>query len=171
MDEEFEAVFEAHKDAVYQFAWRMTKSPAVAEDVTQDVFVALLDRKVRFDQSRGSLRALLLGITRHLVYKRWRHDCRWKSIDEETYVAPTGEDANVPLRDAIARAVASLPPLQREILILATYEEMPLQQISETLCIELSTVKGRLHRARQNLARILAPYKSSSVRNVSVWNR
>ena len=62
-DAEFQAVFDEHKDAVYRFAWRMSGSPAAAEDITQDVFVGLLRHPDRFDPARGPVRA---GIARNV---------------------------------------------------------------------------------------------------------
>ena len=69
-DAEFQAAFDQHKDAVYRFAWRMSGSPAAAEDITQDVFVGLLRHPDRFDPARGTLRAFLLGIARNLALKQ-----------------------------------------------------------------------------------------------------
>jgi DNA-directed RNA polymerase specialized sigma24 family protein len=57
----------------------------------------------------------------------------------------------------VAQAVAALPPLQREALILAEYEEMSLEQMVQLTGADLAAVKSRLHRARENLRRMLAP--------------
>jgi RNA polymerase sigma-70 factor (ECF subfamily) len=65
---------------------------------------------------------------------------------------------------AVAAAVVALPPLQREALILATYEGLSLRETADTLMVEVGTVKARLHRARENLKLMLAPYKSKSMR-------
>jgi DNA-directed RNA polymerase specialized sigma24 family protein len=51
-DAEFQAVFDAHKDAVYRFVWRMARSPAAAEDMTQDVCIAVPRSPERFDPAR-----------------------------------------------------------------------------------------------------------------------
>ena len=65
--------------------------------------------------------------------------------------------------EAVKKAVLLLPLLQREALILAEYEEMSLEDISKTTGAELAAVKSRLHRARQNLRRMLAPFVQSKV--------
>jgi RNA polymerase sigma factor (sigma-70 family) len=57
--EEFRQAFNRHKDAVYQFVWRMTGSAETAEDVAQEVFLALLRRPAAFDPARGELRGFL----------------------------------------------------------------------------------------------------------------
>jgi RNA polymerase sigma-70 factor (ECF subfamily) len=64
----------------------------------------------------------------------------------------------------VAQAVGALPPLQREVLILAEYEEMPLEEIARSVGAELAAVKSRLHRARENLRRMLAPLLESKGR-------
>jgi RNA polymerase sigma-70 factor (ECF subfamily) len=164
-DQEFGAIFQEHRDAVYQFAWRMTNSAALAEDIAQDVFLALLRGEAEFKPARGSLRALLLGVARHLAWKRWRQDQRWSSVDEEEFVATPLALESVGMQHAVAAAVATLPPLQREALVLATYEELSLQEIADALAVEVGTIKARLHRARENLKRMLAPYRSRDVRS------
>jgi RNA polymerase sigma-70 factor (ECF subfamily) len=158
-DDEFRSAFEAHKDAVYRFLWRMA-GPDSAEDLAQEVFVALLRYPARFDASRGTLRAFLLGIARNLARKRWRDEPRSVDLDNELVVAPfdiTRREA----ADIVAAAVRALPPLQREVLILAEYEQLSLEQIAQTVEAEIGTVKSRLHRARENLRRTLAPLRGT----------
>jgi RNA polymerase sigma-70 factor (ECF subfamily) len=164
-DAEFEAVFEQHKDAVYRFAWRMTSSAAVAEDIAQDAFLALLRHPDRFDRRRGSLRAFLLGIARNLVLKRWRDEHRWEPLVEELWVAPAIDVSRGETAEIVGRAVRSLPPLQREVLILAEYEELSLEDIARAVESEIGTVKSRLHRARENLRRMLAPLRNDIARS------
>jgi RNA polymerase sigma-70 factor (ECF subfamily) len=62
------------------------------------------------------------------------------------------------LEDAVARAVIELPETQREILILAHYEQMPLAEIARLMALELPAVKSRLQRARASLKETLAAY-------------
>ena len=150
-DDEFQAIFEEHKDAVYQFAWRMTNSASSAEDIAQDVFLALFRGEAELDRSRGSLRALLLGMARHLAWRRWRHERRWTSLEEEPPASAWPTVENLGTEQAVAAAVAALPPLQREALILSTYEGLSLQEMAETLGVEVVTVKARLHRARARI--------------------
>jgi RNA polymerase sigma-70 factor, ECF subfamily len=151
--------FEEHQDAVYRFAWRMTNSPAVAEDIAQDVFVALLRRPDSFDPKRGQLRSFLLGITRNLVLKRWRDEHQWEALEDEQLITHPIDVYRGETAQLVAKAVQLLPPLQREVLILAQYEELSLEEIARAVEAEVGTVKSRLHRARENLRRMLAPLK------------
>jgi RNA polymerase sigma-70 factor (ECF subfamily) len=161
-DAEFEAVFHEHKDAVYRFAWRMTSSPEAAEDIAQDVFLSFLRRPDGFDPVRGTLRSFLLGAVRNLALKRWRGESRWSELDDERLLAEPFDITSGDIAEIVGAAVGALPPLQREALILSEYEEMSLEEIGKVVQAEVGTVKSRLHRARENLRRMLAPLKSGN---------
>jgi RNA polymerase sigma-70 factor (ECF subfamily) len=161
-ENELKAAFEDHKDAVYRFAWRMMNSAPAAEDVAQDVFLSLLRQPARFDSGRGQLRSFLLGITRNLVLKRWRDEYRWEELNDERFPAKSLTIESEDIAEIVGEAVRSLPPLQREVLILAEYEELALDEIARAVDSEIGTVKARLHRARENLRRMLAPLKPAN---------
>ncbi len=158
-DAEFQAVFDEHKDAVYRFVWRMTRSPAAAEDITQDAFVTLLRSPDRFDPARGTRRAFLLGIARNLVLKHWRTEHRFEPLDDDEIAEPF-DGTRGDISDMVGRAVGALGPLQREAVILAEYEGLTLAEIARAVDADVGTVKSRLHRARENLRRLLAPLRS-----------
>jgi RNA polymerase sigma factor (sigma-70 family) len=156
----FQSIFEDHKDAVYGFAWRMTGSPHTAEDVAQDCFLELLKTPHRFDATRGPVRAWLLGVARNLILKRWRAEGRWTTLDDDMFaVDPPSNDCR--LDASVAQAVQSLPPLQRETLILVEYQGLTLEETADAVAAEVGTVKARLHRARNNLRRMLEPLRSA----------
>ena len=159
-DAEFQTAFEQHKDAVYRFAWRMSGSAAAAEDITQDAFVGLLRHPDRFNPDRGSLRAFLLGVARNLALKRWRKEHRLEPLDDETLVAAPIDLERGELGDLVGRAVQALRPLQREVVVLAEYEGLTLAEIARAVDADVGTVKSRLHRARENLRRMLSPLRN-----------
>jgi RNA polymerase sigma-70 factor (ECF subfamily) len=107
-----------HKDAVYRFAWRMTGSPSIAEDVLQEVFLALVHALDRFNARRAPLRGFLLAVARNHVRKRWEKERRWDSIDDHTFKTIPVDPLAGELADLVGRAVQSLPPVQREALVL-----------------------------------------------------
>ena len=161
---EFRSAFEQNKDAVYRFAWRMSGSAAAAEDIAQEAFFTLLRQPTKFDATRGSLRNFLLAVARNLALKRWREEHRWDELDDQP-VMPVIEIESKETADAVGAAVASLPPLQREVLILAEYEDLSLEEIARTVDAEIGTVKSRLYRARENLRRALAPLRQGRAIN------
>lgn len=162
-DTELRTAFCEHKDPVFRFAWRMTGSAGAAEDVVQDCFVQLLSHPDRFDRARGTLRSFLFGIARNRILKQWRGERRWDPIEEDTFVVEPLDPARYETADMVASAVQSLPPLQREVLVMAEYEDCSLEEIARAVEAEIGTVKSRLHRARENLRRMLAPLRNQPV--------
>ncbi len=139
---EFLSIFEANKDAVYGFAWRMTGSPETAEDVAQDCFLQLLKSPGQYDGARGPIRAWLLGVSRNLILKRWRSEGRWIPLDDET-VAADALAGDCQLDGTVAHAVQSLPALQREVVILIEYQGLTLEETAHAVAAEVGTVKAR----------------------------
>ena len=161
---DFRHAFHRHKDTVYRFAYRMTGSPSTAEDVVQDCFVVFWRNPAAYDPARGELRAFLLGVARNLVLKAWRRDRRNESLGEAALDENAGPCAFAPFdldaqdrAEAVKRAVLLLPPLQREALVLAEYEELSIEEIAVATGVEIPAAKSRLHRARGNLRRMLEP--------------
>jgi RNA polymerase sigma-70 factor (ECF subfamily) len=135
----------------------MTSSVSIAEDVVQDCFVILWNKRSVYDGERGSPRAFLLGIARNLILKRWRDERAHTQLDDDALVAGPVDLVSMERADAVARAIQALPALQREALILAEYEDLSLEEIVRATGADLAAVKSRLHRARVNLRILLAP--------------
>jgi len=156
-DSEFREAYGQHKDVLYRFAWRMTGSAAAAEDLVQDCFLLFWRNAALFHHERGTLRSFLIGVTRNLALKRLRKERPLDELEEESAVCGQIDPAARERGQMVEQAVGALPPLQRETLILAEYEELSLEEIARATGAELAAVKSRLHRARQNLRRLLAP--------------
>ncbi|HEY0320931.1 MAG TPA: RNA polymerase sigma factor [Pyrinomonadaceae bacterium] len=165
----FLLLYERHRDAVFRFAYRMLGASAQAEDVTHDCFLSLIRRPEGFDENRATLRSYLLGAARNLSLKSLRRQGQEVMLEEFTEEPPR-DRTEEPLRKLldeelafeVSRAVASLPPLQREALLLFEYEELSLKEIAVIVETDVGTVKARLHRARRRLRRELEPYWRSS---------
>jgi RNA polymerase sigma-70 factor (ECF subfamily) len=143
----------------------MLGSVAVAEDVVHECFLVILTHPLRFDPARGSLRTFLCAVARNLSFKQLRRRGQETLGDELPDADAASSEAPEPLRrllegersSAVQAAVAALPPLQREVLILFEYEGDSLAEIAQIVGADTGTVKARLHRARQGLRRTLAP--------------
>ncbi len=159
----FAALYERHRDALFAWAWRLAGSETAAEDLVHDCFVALLKRPDRFRPDRGvQLRTYMFAMIRNLNLKRSGRSQRELITDDIDDAPGGGESAIETLLRAetaslVDAAVAALPQLQREVLVLATFEEMPASEIAAVVGADIGTVKARLHRARERLRRILAP--------------
>src|SRR3954468_21306455 len=90
-EEAFTALYRRRQSPVYRFALHMTGSMAVAEDVVQEVFLALLQSGRRFDPSRGTLLSFLYGIARNRILQRIGKDRAAEPVCAAEDV-PDGED-------------------------------------------------------------------------------
>ncbi len=80
-EEAFAEVYRRKHPAIYRFALHMSGNAAMAEDVTQEVFMALIRDPGRFDPTRGSLGGFLFGVARNHLRKRWEQDRRLVAFD------------------------------------------------------------------------------------------
>jgi RNA polymerase sigma-70 factor (ECF subfamily) len=159
-----EEAFDQHHQAVYRFAYRLTRSADVAEDITQECFLALVRAPERFDPVRGSMKIYLFAMARNLALKHYRSRHGYEPLDEdEIPIAVVNPRESMDIASAVAAAVAGLPPLQKEGLVLFEYEGNTLEEIAQIVGADIGTVKSRLHRARERLRRALAPCRK--VRN------
>ncbi len=157
-----ERVFDEHHRSVYRFLYRLTGRGDLAEDITQECFLAVLHHPGRWDAARGSIRTYLFSIARNLASKHYRacHD-EVPSDPEELFSIPDVR-SDQELAVVVAQAVSQLPDLQREALLLFEYEGFALVEIAEIVGADTGTVKSRLHRARGRLRRVLAPHRKAA---------
>ena len=152
-------LFDEHHAPLFRFAYRLTGSIADAEDIVQACFLELLRPECCYDPVRAPLRTWLFGIVRNQSLKRLRQKAAPPYLPGiEDAPSPEHEILRLELEEVVRRAVLMLPEMQREVLILAHYEQLPLAEIAGILDIEVGAVKSRLQRARASLRETLAAY-------------
>jgi RNA polymerase sigma-70 factor (ECF subfamily) len=146
--------FDTHHQSVYRFAYRLTRDAGLAEDIAQECFLAYVRSPGRVDPKLGTVRTYLFAIARNLVLKHYRDTRESEPLEEivEERFCPD-------LAAAVEQAVASLPQLQQEAVVLFEYEGFTLEEIAQVAGCDAGTVKSRLYRARERLKRILAPHR------------
>ena len=156
--EAFAAIYRTHHATVYRFARLMTGSPAIAEDVVQEVFLSLMRAANRYDPSRASLTTYLYGSARHHTRRRLLRDRLFVRLDDETsetcLVAANAADDLIRQRDVqhLRRAILRLPARYREVVVLCDLQDVSYADAAQALGCALGTVRSRLHRARHLLA-------------------
>jgi RNA polymerase sigma-70 factor (ECF subfamily) len=164
-------LYRRRQAAIHRFAYQMSGSVALAEDVTQEVFIFLMrDGKV-FDPTRGSLSSFLLGVARNYVLRRLRGEHLLTSLSDD--LESDGSDEPIanelsPLDDLtraesielVRKAVLSLPERYREVVVLCELQEMSYGEAAEVLDCAIGTVRSRLHRARALLLKKLRPERA-----------
>jgi RNA polymerase sigma-70 factor (ECF subfamily) len=154
----FQILYERYRAPIFRFAYRLLGSAEAAEDVAHDCFLGLIKEPGRFDSSRASLRTYLYAAARNQAAKRYQSFGRETAL-EELVDEPRSADRRGPmaqlldgeLAGEVERAIASLPPLQREALVLFEYEDLSLAEIAAVVGADSGTVKSRLFRAREKL--------------------
>jgi RNA polymerase sigma-70 factor, ECF subfamily len=160
----FTALYRRRQAGVYRFALQMSGSEAIAEDVTQEVFLALMNDATRFDSSRGSLASYLYGIARNHVLRRLERDRPFVQIVDdasegeathtEAWVTEDNPHEELLRNEKIGRlrqAVLALPEHYREVVVLCDLQEMSYVEAATALGCAVGTVRSRLHRARSLL--------------------
>ncbi len=139
-----------------------------AEEIVQDVFLAVWRKAETFDPSLGAFRPWLLQIAHFRILNELRRRSRRPRLAEDIdgdLSEDLPDDSAEPIetawhayrRDAIRAAVANLPPHQRQALSLAFFEELTHDQVADTLQLPLGTVKTRIRSAMHTLRNNLAP--------------
>ena len=157
-EQAFVALYRRRQPAIYRFAMHMGGSAAAAEDITQEVFLALLLEECGYDRERGTLSGYLFGIARKLVLRnleRTRPDVALENEGDEAVPLELAvrDDplAGLTRREAIEalrRAVQALPRRYREVVVLCDLEELDYAEAAVALGCPIGTVRSRLHRAR-----------------------
>jgi RNA polymerase sigma-70 factor (ECF subfamily) len=163
----FAALYERFKSNVYRFALHMTGSSPLADDITQDAFITLVEQGDRYDESKGEVLSFLLGIARNLVRRAYRSQSRLTPLvaeneqgEEVELVLESGHDTvRDMLRgetvDLVREAIQTLPPHYREVVVLCDLCEMSYAEASAQLECNLGTIRSRLNRAHNLLAKKL----------------
>ena len=170
-DAELTAAYEAYRDMVYRIAFVQTKSTAQAEDIQQNVFLALVKYSDRI-RSEQHLKAWLIRVTQNACKKHFRSlwvkltvlydDALYKEQDADedgaAVPAPEPEEASEQ-EDLVAEMVQALPESSRVVIHLFYYEQMSVREIANALGITEQNVKTRLSRARDKLREQLGERK------------
>ena len=150
--EAFAQLYRRHQASVYRFARAMTGSSSVAEDVVQDVFLALMRGLDKYDVERAPLATYLFGIARNV--SRYRARSRRRLLSLETSddwmapVDPVGDLSATEDLNHLRRCLGSLPIRYREVIVLCHLHELDYAQAAVVLAVPIGTVRSRLHRGR-----------------------
>jgi RNA polymerase sigma-70 factor (ECF subfamily) len=157
-EEAFLTLYRRRQAGLFRFALHMSGSMPVAEDVTQEVFLALLRQDCGYDADRGTLSGYLFGIARKLVLRHLERGRSVVALDLESDDLGQPElaildDPLVDLTrregiDTLRRAVQALPRRYREVVVLCDLEEVDYADAAVALGCPIGTVRSRLHRAR-----------------------
>src|SRR4026209_622712 len=138
-EEAFVTLYRRRQGGIYRFALQMSGSAAVAEAITQEVFLTVLRDATQYDLERGSVAAYLYGSARNLVLRHLERDRAYVAMEGD--VAENLASSEDPLGDlpreerllALRRAVLSLPASYREVVVLCDLQEVDYTEAAVVL--------------------------------------
>lgn len=166
--EAFRTVYQRCQGPVYRFALHMSGRKSVAEDVTQEVFMLLIENGCNFDSSKGALSSYLIGVARNRLARHLAKEYRYVALPEDSSTQAASQKPNgngsshhpesltvspIDLMqretvDRVRQAVLSLPENYREAIVLCDLQERTYDEAAAILDCAVGTVRSRLHRAR-----------------------
>lgn len=175
----FAELVRRHSRAVYNFVFRQLREPSLVEDVTQDVFLRVVQNAGEF-KHEARFSTWLYSITRNLCVDQLRRLSHRRHASLDAPRPGAGEDAPT-LGDGVAdphprasaersaessevlasivRAVESLPDDQREVFLLREVAHLPFREIAEITEVPENTVKSRMRYALDRLRDALSEFE------------
>lgn len=164
-DGAFAELYRRYAPAAYGVALRVLRQPALAQDVTQDSFAAVLSTPETYDPDRGSFRSFFLSLVHHRAVDIVRREERLRErerrvnleppVDEDMSEAVAEEVDLADRRREVREALEDLPPEQRQVVELMYFSGYTQARIAEELGVPLGTVKTRTLAAMRKLRRAL----------------
>lgn len=156
----FSDLYDEVAPMVYGMALRITRAPAFAEEVSQEVFVQIWQQAGRFDRSKGSAKSWIATLAHRRAVDAVRRNQSAMDRDAAVPVDTPGPDAAEQAvvadeHDRVRAALGGLSEVQREAITLAYYGGLTYREVAERLDSPVGTVKTRirdgLHQLRSHL--------------------
>ncbi|GAA0555205.1 RNA polymerase sigma factor [Chitinophaga japonensis] len=170
----YRLIFERYWDAVYSTALLLTKSAALAEDIAQDVFTVLWEKRAGLGEV-SRLEGFLFITARNLVYTRFRKLA--SSQEYRQYIlhcfpdtAGAGADEKAELKEleqTILRTIQQLPPQQQKAFRLSRFQGMRHEEIATAMGVSRITIKSYIVQAIAALRKALANHPSEAL--ILLW--
>jgi RNA polymerase sigma-70 factor (ECF subfamily) len=159
-------LYDRYSRLVYSVALNSLSDPAVAEEITQDVFVRVWERADTYRAEQGRVATWLTSITRNRAIDLFRRSkshlkyqhISWGEAEDFDPPAPQDVESQVDLEQRQKRvrwAVAQLPEEQKLVLGLGFFRGLSHAEIAEVLAEPLGTVKTRIRLGMQKLRQLL----------------
>ena len=157
-EQAFQELVERYKDLVFALIARTVQDRTRAEDLAQDVFLRV-HRGLPYFRGEARLSTWIYRIVANVCLQDRARPAAAESIDDsKPGRMPSGTDrqfGDLELRDRLEKAIARLPAHYRLVIAAHYLQDMRYEDLAEALDLPLGTVKTQLHRAKQQLRRLL----------------
>ncbi|PGS53443.1 RNA polymerase sigma factor [Bacillus sp. AFS041924] len=149
-----EVLFNKHSSLVYRTAYFLTKSSAMADDITQETFIRIIKKIHLYDSTKQIepwIYRITVNITRNMIRKQ-----KIKKLFGMNPIAPLENSVEqsilqTEMEDQLWKEINLLPQKSKEVIILHYYLELKLDEVSDSLNIPIGTCKSRLNYALTKL--------------------
>lgn len=167
-EDAFECLFLAYYDDLCAFASQYVSSSQDVEDLVQEVFLSVWERRDTLDPQQ-SIRAYLYKATRNGALKTLNREQRWPTVQRELQEQslrghPGNQLEHSEAEEDVWEAIHALPERRREIFLLSRQHELTYAEIAELLDISIKTVETQMGRALRHLEEQLPELVSSDVK-------
>lgn len=160
----FQALYDRHHRAVFNFLLRSLGDRRTAEDLLQETFLRVFAHRGGY-RPTAAFRTWLFTIARNLVTDQFRHRRASPDVTGSDALEPLADPRATPLQHAEAQelgerlqaAVLRLPPSQREVLLLNRFAGLSYDEIAQVTGASPAAVRVTLHRALSRLRELLRP--------------
>lgn len=155
-EQAFQELVDRHKDLVFALIARTVQDRSRAEDLAQDVFLRV-HRGLPYFRGEARLSTWIYRIVANVCLQDHGKPGAAESLDDGR-TAPGSADrqfGDLELRDRLEKAIARLPPNYRLVIAAHYLQGVRYEDLAEALELPLGTIKTQLHRAKQQLRRLL----------------
>ncbi len=161
-----ETLYSRYSSSVFSLAMFMLKQEALAEEVTQDIFLNIWTKASSYKADRGEPRAWIMSVAHHRIVDVIRSRRRTQNITDpgayeklellpSSHISTEDEVERRIERDYIRKALDTLPPEQKQVILLAYFQGYSQSEMAKILDQPLGTVKTRVRLAMKKLRAVL----------------
>ena len=151
----FQQFYRLYAPRVFRYALTLVRDQFLAEEVVQETMIAVW-RGAKGFRGRSQVSTWVFGIARNQAWQVLRRTPQNLSEPEEEVVVLDGVGM-VEEEERVRKALTKLPPIEREVVVLAFYQGLTYRDIAAILGVPEGTVKSRMYHARKRLRELLSP--------------
>jgi len=150
-----DSLYAEYGPSLFHYALSVLGALEDVEEVMQELFLKVVDKRRQLAKAR-SMRAYLFAMLRHELARFMRRRKTVPSADADLLEAPAEEGISDEDARQVERALAKLPPEQREVVVLKIYEGLTFREIAEVMNTSQDTAASRYRYAIQKLKDLLS---------------
>ncbi|MDX9751143.1 MAG: RNA polymerase sigma factor [Flavobacteriales bacterium] len=150
---DYNTAVDAHADGIFRFALKHLRDADRAKDVVQEAFARLWARVDRVEGAKA--KSYLFTTAHHIMVDEVRKDARSTRMEAHHEALQHTDQAQPDLKELLDRALATLPAVQRSVVLLRDLEGYSYDEIAELTGLNLPQVKVYIYRGRTTLKEYL----------------